>query len=57
MVQAPLLEGGARSEGEVRLSISKDALSEELEELRRSLWVKISIAGALALAVLLIGLV
>ncbi len=44
------------SRGEVRLAVSQDALHEELELLRRSLWIKIGVAGAVAVLLLAIGL-
>jgi signal transduction histidine kinase len=42
--------------GEVRLGISKGALEDELIELRRSVWLKIGVAGAIALSLLGLGL-
>jgi signal transduction histidine kinase len=56
IIQAPLQDQDSRLRGEVRLAVSQDALQEDLEDLRRSLWVKISIAGAAALLLLIIGL-
>ena len=41
--------------GEVRLAVSKEAMHEELEELQRSLWIRIGIAGLLALSLLGVG--
>lgn len=55
-IRVPLLQGGPRPEGNVQLGISERALEGELQQLRRSLWVKIVVAGALALGVLLVGL-
>jgi signal transduction histidine kinase len=56
IIQVPLENQESQRLGEVRLAVSQDALREELEELQRSLWVKISIAGALALLLLIVGL-
>jgi signal transduction histidine kinase len=56
VIQVPLHDRQSQRLGEVRLAVSQDALQVELEDLRRSLWVKISIAGALALLLLTIGL-
>jgi len=47
---------GADAPGGVRLGISKNALADELIELRRSLWLKIGVAGAIALGLLGLGL-
>jgi signal transduction histidine kinase len=56
LIQVPLQRQGSRPEGEVRLGISQDALEQELLALRRALWIKIGIAGLLALGVLVLGL-
>jgi signal transduction histidine kinase len=56
IIQVPLRDQDSRRLGEVRLAVSQDALQEELEDLRKVLWVKISIAGAAALLLLIIGL-
>jgi signal transduction histidine kinase len=56
IIQVPLHdEHSDATLGEVRLAVSPGALQKELEELQRSLWVKISVAGALALLLLIIG--
>ncbi len=57
MIQVPLIQRGARTEGEVRLSISPDALQDELISLRQSLRFKVMVAGLLALGVLVLGLI
>lgn len=54
--RTPPAGGGPTPEGEVRLGIARDALEDELIALRRSLWIKIGVAGALALALLGLGL-
>jgi len=56
IIQVPVRSKDARRLGEVRLAVSQDALQVELEDLRKALWVKISIAGAAALLLLVIGL-
>jgi signal transduction histidine kinase len=52
-IQVPIATG---PEGGVRLGIAKGALEDELIELRRSLWLKIGVAGAIALGLLGLGL-
>jgi len=52
----PLRDENSQRLGEVRLAVSQDALHDELEELRRSLRIRISIAGAVALLLLVVGL-
>jgi signal transduction histidine kinase len=56
IIQVPLRAGGAGREGEVRIGISQVALQDDLLQLRRSLWIKIGLAGALALGLLILGL-
>jgi signal transduction histidine kinase len=55
-IRIPLAQGGSRPEGEVRVGISEQFMESELEQLRRSLRIKVSIAGALAVGVLLVAL-
>ena len=47
---------GDRAPGQVLLAISPQAVEQELISLRRSLWVKIAVAGLLGLGVLVLGL-
>jgi signal transduction histidine kinase len=56
IVQVPLFAGGSGREGDIRLGISQAALQDDLLQLRRSLWMKIGLAGALALGLLILGL-
>lgn len=56
VVQASLGSTGSRSEGEVRLGIAQEELDQELRRRSRSLWLKIAVAGVLALGVLVVGL-
>ena len=55
IIQVPLRAGGTGREGEVRIGISQEALQDDLLQLRRSLWIKIGLAGALALGLLILG--
>lgn len=52
----PPPQPGLAPEGAVWLGISRDAIDEELSDLRRSLWIKIGVAGAIALGLLGLGL-
>jgi signal transduction histidine kinase len=56
IIQTPLLDQNDRLRGHVRLAVSQVALQDELEELRTMLWIKIAIAGAMTLVLLIIGL-
>jgi signal transduction histidine kinase len=56
VIRVPLGDPDSEPLGEVRLAVSQGAIERELEALRRSLWIKISIAGSLALLLLIIGL-
>lgn len=56
IIHVPLRGTNERVRGEVLLAVSPDALQVELEDLRRSLRIKISIAGGVALLLLTIGL-
>ena len=49
-------QGETLPEGEVTLGISRSALEDELIELRRSLWMKIGVAGGISLGLLVLGL-
>jgi signal transduction histidine kinase len=51
LVRVPLLQ----SEGEVRVGVSREPMLEELRVLQRSLRIKVALAAALALAVLVSG--
>ncbi len=55
-IEVPLRGMDLVSRGEVRLAVSQDALHEQLEDLRRGLWIRIAIAGAVALLLLSVGL-
>jgi signal transduction histidine kinase len=55
-ISVQFVEEGPRPSGEVRLGIAPEGLRRELEALRRSLWVQIGISGALAVGVLVLGL-
>jgi signal transduction histidine kinase len=55
VIRVPLRRGPL-PEGEVRLGVTQDAWERELEELRRSLRIKVAVAGAGALAVLAVAL-
>jgi signal transduction histidine kinase len=57
VIRVPLRDDESRLLGEVRLAVSQDALQDELEDLRHSLWIRIAIAGAVALLLLVIGLI
>jgi signal transduction histidine kinase len=50
------LTRGATPQGEVRVSIAEAAVVREMEQLRRSLWIKVIIAAACGIAVLGLGL-
>jgi signal transduction histidine kinase len=55
IIRLPLRDRESRLRGELRLAVSQAALSAELEELRRSLWIKIAGAGVLALMLLAVA--
>jgi hypothetical protein len=55
-ISVALVEEGSRPSGEVRLGIAPEGLRRELEGLRRSLWMQIGLSGALAVGVLVLGL-
>jgi len=55
-IDVPLRGLDLVSRGKVRLAVSQDALQEELEELQRGLWIRIAIAGTVALILLSVGL-
>ncbi len=55
-IEVPLRGMDLVSRGQVRLAVSQDALHEQLEDLRRGLWIRIAIAGAVALLLLSVGL-
>jgi len=50
------LTRGATPQGEVRVGIAEAAVVRELEQLRRSLWIKVIVAAACGIAVLGLGL-
>lgn len=56
VIHVPFGGQGVGPEGEVRIGISQQALEQEFGELRRSLRIKLTIAGAVALCVLILGL-
>ena len=56
VVRVALAGVGARPEGQVLLAISPPAVEQELLDLQRSLWIKIGVAGLLAVGVLVLGL-
>ena len=56
IIQVRLQPEGQRAAGEIRLGISQEALQQELLGLRRALWIKVAVAGVLALGILVLGL-
>jgi signal transduction histidine kinase len=56
VIQVPIGGQGAGPTGEVRVSISQQALEQEFRDLRRSLRIKLTVAGVVALCVLVLGL-
>jgi signal transduction histidine kinase len=50
------LRRGAVPQGEVRVGIAEEAVVRELEQLRRSLWIKVIVAAACGVLVLALGL-
>ena len=56
VVRVALAGDSPRPEGQVLLAISPPAVEEELLDLQRSLWIKIGVAGLLAVGVLVLGL-
>jgi signal transduction histidine kinase len=57
LIRVALAGDGSRSEeGQVLLAISPTAVEQELLDLQRSLWIKIAVAGLLAVGVLVLGL-
>jgi signal transduction histidine kinase len=56
VIRVALAQHSPRSEGQVLLTISPPAVEQELLDLQRSLWIKIGVAGLLAVGVLVLGL-
>jgi signal transduction histidine kinase len=56
IIRVPLRDEDSQRLGEVRLAVSQDALHDDLAELRRFVRIRILIAGAVALLLLVVGL-
>jgi len=56
IIRVALAKHAPSTEGQVLLTISPPAVEQELLDLQRSLWIKIGVAGLLAVGVLVLGL-